>query len=153
MRGKKPNLPTDRDEQGRVRLMPPAGLTKAARKIWDHLEPKIPNLVPAHTHILADLCTCIDVVTRLQKRVNREGYILTGCKGQKIKHPALQILRDYRQILLRYADNFGLTPVALIRLAGQGAAGSDGKKPPAGRGVDPDDPLNGRFNRHLERVN
>lgn len=147
MRGRKPSGKQDEEGKSRIRLMPPPGLTKGARTIWDHLEPKIPNLVPAHTHILADLCSCIDVTNRLQKRVNREGYVLKGCKGQKIKNPALQILREYRLAVQRYATEFGLTPVAILRLTGQGAGTDGGKTPPAGRGKDPDDPLNGRFQR------
>ncbi len=141
MKGRRGSVKT---ESTRVRIIPPK-MTKGARRFWDQLEPKIPTLAPIHAPLLADFCRCLDWVDRLEKRILREGIVIKGDRGGRIRNPVIQTLREYRLAVQRYGVEFGCTPWSIVRLTGQPAG--DDKQPIASRGHDPDDPLSGRWKK------
>lgn len=49
---------------------------------------------------------CVDLILQ----VEREGQIITGDKGMKVKHPAMQLIRDATTQMLSISRRFGLTP-------------------------------------------
>lgn len=139
MKGRRPNSPSESKLLGfpgkrsevetpgaePQTLVKPPLLLKGALEVWDRLLPIAPGIRAEHAEAFADLCNCAYRLSKLERRIEREGLVIQGAKGTR-KNPALQIAREYRQAFQRACEQFGLTPVAAARL-GKGA-----KPKPAG---------------------
>ncbi len=91
----------------------PAFLAEEARPYWRRLAPRLRKLgllseldVPA----LADLCVCWARLDACELDVKTRGLLVNGERG-KVKNPACQLARQYRDQLWKLAARFGLTPV------------------------------------------
>ncbi len=49
---------------------------------------------------------------RARKVLAEEGYFALGSMGQIVEHPALSVERQAHSMFLRFAEQYGLTPVA-----------------------------------------
>jgi P27 family predicted phage terminase small subunit len=78
--------------------------------VWDELAPLMKGVKSADSVAFADLCVCVSRVRELEELVQKEGLILTDGAGGRRKHPALQVVREYRLSIQRWAGEFGLTP-------------------------------------------
>ena len=65
---------------------------------------------------LIGMATAYDRMVKAGRVVNQEGFFARGSQGQLVAHPALKIERDSAQLLLKFNEQFGVTPVARVRL-------------------------------------
>jgi P27 family predicted phage terminase small subunit len=61
----------------------------------------------------AVLCEEVATHRAAAEIVRREGITVPGARGrERVRHPAVQIMRDSAQTIRAYAQEFGLTPSA-----------------------------------------
>lgn len=53
---------------------------------------------------------------RARKVLIEEGYFALGSMGQIVEHPALSIERQAHSMFLRFAEQYGLTPIARAKI-------------------------------------
>jgi P27 family predicted phage terminase small subunit len=64
---------------------------------------------------LIDMCVVAARVLECERELSTNGLVIAGVNGPA-KNPAATILNQYRGALQRYRSDFGLTPVARVRL-------------------------------------
>lgn len=98
----------------------PRGLTQEARKVWEEVAPAVLDLQTCDRAQLADYCTLVARLHYLERKIMKEGYLVNAYSSSKNpvkkKNPLLQIAREYRSAMQRWASEFGLTPVSRQRL-------------------------------------
>lgn len=120
--GKRP-LPEPVVIGGRTQsLDPPEPFPEAARVLWDELVPilsEVGVLSPVDRPALIALCRQWARAQAAAEQIEQGGQqtlLSTGSTGQVIEHPLLGIERAASALLLRFAEQYGLTPVARTRL-------------------------------------
>jgi P27 family predicted phage terminase small subunit len=136
MRGRKPKpIETRRREgnQGKRKLPAPIelpgglaerNLPPAARQLWDELAPVLQHagvLASVDAAAFESLCMSWQRACDARAVVEEEGLFSFGSMGQVIEHPALSIERNARAEFLKFAEQFGITPVARARIAAAAA--------------------------------
>jgi P27 family predicted phage terminase small subunit len=98
---------------------PPDGLPELAKEYWRKLVPRLAQVgildrvdIPA----LEAMAVAYDRMVKSRRVIDREGFFARGSQGQLVAHPALKIERDSAQLLLKFNEQFGTTPVARVRL-------------------------------------
>lgn len=98
----------------------PADLPAAAAEFWDEL---VPILTAAGVADRVDraslvaLCVQWERAETARRVIDSEGYFALGSMGQLVEHPALAIERQAHTLLLRFAEQYGLTAAARARIA------------------------------------
>lgn len=104
----------------------PSWLHPYARAVWRELGPglhKVGRLEPEDRYGFATYCQAVAIermaaeeLTRLQTDDEGEpvsaGVLVPSYRGQRVKHPALQIFRDAAGVVRAFGMDFGLTPDA-----------------------------------------
>jgi P27 family predicted phage terminase small subunit len=133
MRGRKPTPVEQREREGNPgkRRMPkavvlaPGELVKPelpgeASELWDELVPVLTEANVLHRIDSAALeALCIQWHRSVQARevLSREGLFSLGSMGQTVEHPALAVERSAHTLFVRFAEQYGITPVARARIA------------------------------------
>lgn len=65
---------------------------------------------------LADYCLCRVRLEECERQIAEQGVLIPGQRGL-VKNPALQIARQYRAAMQKWADLFGLTPASRSRIS------------------------------------
>lgn len=110
----------------------PAGLSAAAGRVWDHVmrEMRATKAIrPVDAEVLEVYCETVVRYRTAEKRLVKEGPLVEGQKGELVKNPLHQIVRDNAHVIRVYARELGLTPSARSGITlpeappdGQGAA-------------------------------
>ncbi len=91
----------------------PDGLPDDAQKVWRRIAPLLAErglLTALDVETLRDLCLCAARLREAEALVKKNGLLVDGYRGSKVKNPAATMAREYRQDLYRWAAKFGLTP-------------------------------------------
>lgn len=98
---------------------PPAHLPADARDFWTATVPRLVSAgivdrvdIPA----LEMLATQYARAVQARRVVAEEGHFTRGSMGQIIEHPALKIERNATKAFQSLSEQFGITPVARVRL-------------------------------------
>jgi P27 family predicted phage terminase small subunit len=98
-------------------LSPPAGMTRAAKKIWQELAPDLADkgcLTPWDIYAFEAFCEAVaqyrECRTLLQKSTTYGKFIDKGAAGGVIKSPYHQMMRDCIETMAKIGGRFGLTP-------------------------------------------
>ena len=117
--GKRP-LPEPIKLRGASALEKPDDLPARAAGLWDELVPVLEQaglLNRIDEAALTALCLQWQRACDARTVVEQEGLVAIGSHGQLIEHPMLAAERAAHQLLLRYAEQYGITPVARARIA------------------------------------
>jgi len=116
-------LPTPLLVAGRPDLQefaePPEHLTEMAREFWADI---IVQLVQVGMIDRVDrptiemICTTWDEYMKADRVVRDQGFFAAGPSGTIREHPALKMRRLARAEFFKYAEQYGLTPMARTRL-------------------------------------
>ncbi len=99
------------------KVKPPSYLSAKAKKLFKETAPNIIGMKQEHAAQLADYCHCLTRLISIERQITNEGIMKKGrMPGTKVKNPRLQIAREYRQAIQRWAEVFGLTPIGAMRL-------------------------------------
>ena len=116
-------LPTPRLVAGRPELEelrdPPAHLTAAAQEFWGEIVVqlvKVGMIDRVDRPALELICTTWDEYSKADRVVREQGFFAAGPSGQIKEHPALKMRRLARAEFFKYAEQYGLTPMARTRL-------------------------------------
>lgn len=97
---------------------PPAYLPEEALQEWQRVVGLLMDrgdLSALDQAGLADYCICTVRLKECEADISARGVLIPGQRGQ-VKNPSLQIARQYRAALQKWADMFGLTPSSRSRL-------------------------------------
>lgn len=96
------------------RVAMPAHLSPGAKSVWKRLAPELARkglLTAWDRDVFAVFCEAV-VHHREACELARRGVLVKGQKGEAVKNPALQIVRDSAQTIRAFAQEFGLSPSA-----------------------------------------
>jgi len=88
--------------------------------MWDELVPilsKANVLSSVDGAALTALCIQWERSVQARAVLKRQGLFSLGSMGQLVEHPAVQTERSAHLMFLRFAEQFGITPVARTRIA------------------------------------
>jgi len=100
-------------------LAAPAWLCASAKGAWDQYAPELQRIgvltlidVPA----FGALCTLAADVATEDDAVRRTGALIKSARGRPMANPFLRLRDKHLELLLRYSENFGMTPSARSRV-------------------------------------
>lgn len=100
-------------------MVPPEGMTREVRAVWDftarHLE-TMGLAMPSDRECLRAYCEAVVDHARAAEIVAKSALLIKGIQGGMVRNPAYQIKRDAARTMLRFAQEFGLTPSARSRI-------------------------------------
>ena len=76
----------------------PNGLGKATGNLWREITGTY-QLRPDELRLLSDCCREMDLIDLLQKTVDSGGVLVPGSRGQQVIKPAIQEIRQHRNVL------------------------------------------------------
>lgn len=100
-----------------VPSMPP-GLPERAQQEWSRVVALLAargDLSELDQAPLGDYCVCAVRLAELEADITKRGVLVKGQRGL-VKNPSVQISREYRTALARWADALGLTPASRNRM-------------------------------------
>ncbi|WP_051580631.1 phage terminase small subunit P27 family [Pseudonocardia acaciae] len=118
-------------------LTPPEDAAPAVLAVWRRVvaELEAMNLAfPADADCLRGYCEAVVSHRRACEVLARSGVLVKGLHGNLVRNPALQIQRDAALTMLRFAQEFGLTPSARSSIRAAEATGAGDDNPFAGSG-------------------
>lgn len=118
MRGRKPELGTDRNAIART-PKPPTWLSKDAKAEWRRIMPLLIErriLTDADMGSVENYCCAIGQVREMQRVVAVEGHVVSTDRGPRA-HPAVKVQADAMTRARLLAAELGLTPVSRSRPA------------------------------------
>ncbi|WP_460406566.1 phage terminase small subunit P27 family [Actinophytocola sediminis] len=96
-------------------LLPPEGITAEVRAVWDftvlHLE-IMGTAAASDRDALHAYCEAVVAHAKASEILAKSAVLIKGIHGALVRNPALQIQRDSARSMLRFAQEFGLTPSA-----------------------------------------
>lgn len=96
----------------------PAKLRAGGRRLWDDITTQW-QLRPDELQLLEDCCREVDLIARLQAEVDAGDVYVEGSMGQRVINPAIQEIRQHRNVLKQMLAKLGLPD------APAGSSGSD----------------------------
>jgi P27 family predicted phage terminase small subunit len=93
----------------------PEWLVDEAQEVWHTVAPMLIEhglLSVVEEEQLAVYCTAVALHRQAAREVERDGLIVNGAMGGKVKNPALTVLREAATTIRQFAAEFGLTPSA-----------------------------------------
>lgn len=90
-------------------LNPPSGLQPCALPYWERLTAGL-DVHPCDVWALADWALCWARLNQVEQRLEREGLIVEGYRGNRVKNPLMSVVKDYRDSVLWYAKKFRASP-------------------------------------------
>lgn len=100
-------------------LKMPKDLPDSAQKEWRRVVPTLFKLgIVNHLDqmALADYCLCVHRLEQCEQEVTDKGVLIQSRDRGMVKNPALQLAREYRTSIQKWADQFGLTPSSRGRM-------------------------------------
>lgn len=97
---------TELDEQA------PAG-HETALGVWNRLAPDLVRkgvLTPWDIDQFAVFCDAVVRHREATRAVQEHGMLIVGQKGNEVRNPAIQVARDYADLMVKVGSRFGLTP-------------------------------------------
>ena len=70
---------------------------------------------------------CWERLRQCEQEISTYGVLVAGANGARVKNPAIQVARQYRDALFAWSKEIGLTFASRSRLS---MPGSDAGKPP-----------------------
>lgn len=105
-----------RDEPPRIIPKCPRGLHIVARKAWkDYWESPLPALLPADMEAIHRYVYAISERELLEEEI-RGNPLVPGSQGQMVRNPLFDIMRERTREIEKFREQFGLTPLARMRL-------------------------------------
>ena len=101
-------------------MQKPDDLPEAASQMWDEIVPILEEarvLNRIDTSALTAMCIQWHRSVQARQALAEEGLFAFGSTGQIVEHPALQVERAAHAMFIRFAEQFGITPVARARIA------------------------------------
>lgn len=108
---------------GQGEVVPPAWLVEldedasgggeTALGVWERLAPDLVRKGVLTAWDVDQFAVFCDAVVRHREAtrvVDREGTLVEGQKGNLVRNPAIQIARDYADLMVKVGSRFGLTP-------------------------------------------
>jgi P27 family predicted phage terminase small subunit len=96
----------------------PTGMPSRAQQEWYRmveLLQKRGDLSELDQAAIADYCLCLARLENLEADITKRGELVRGQRG-KVKNPSIQLAREYRASLMKWADALGLTPASRNRM-------------------------------------
>lgn len=93
----------------------PVKLSDEAMAEWKRIRETAPWIEASDAAALADRCVCWERMLRAQEEVNTTGLTVDTKEGVKL-NPAVNALKVYRQALVRYDAELGLTSSSRSRV-------------------------------------
>jgi P27 family predicted phage terminase small subunit len=108
LKGRTMKKTTENADQG-----PYGDFSPAARREWRRIGKILREshrLRPEDAGALAELVRCWDQVQLTEAEIAKTGLTITGRFGVQVENPLVRVAARYRDQLLRYQRQFGLTP-------------------------------------------
>jgi P27 family predicted phage terminase small subunit len=86
---------------------------ETALDVWHKLAPDMEKtgvLTPWDVDEFAVFCDAVVNHRRASEEVRKYGLLVQGAKGNLVKNPAVQIARDYADLMVKVGARFGLSP-------------------------------------------
>jgi len=118
-------------------MVPPADLSAEVLAVW---QARLPELEAMRLAFPSDIdswrayCEAVVIHEKASRVLAQSPILVKGLHGGLVRNPALQIQRDAALALLRFAQQFGLTPSARATVEAAKTAGSEVSNPFAGTG-------------------
>jgi P27 family predicted phage terminase small subunit len=109
----------------------PEDISQTARSVWRET---VAALKPTGVLTIADIetlrhyCEAVARYRQASDSLNKSGLLVRGRKGDAVKNPLNQIVRDNADLVRAYARELGLTPSSRASLRGGDAPSSAGSK-------------------------
>lgn len=87
--------------------------TETALDVWNQLAPDLEKtgvLTPWDVEHFAVFCDAVINHRRASEEVHKHGLLVYGAKGNLVRNPAVQVARDYADLMVRFGARFGLSP-------------------------------------------
>jgi P27 family predicted phage terminase small subunit len=100
-------------------MVPPDGITEEVREIWEYTVRHLAVMglaLPSDRDCLRGYCEAVVSHAKACKILAHSSILIKGIHGNMVRNPALQIQRDAARNMLRFAQEFGLTPAARSRI-------------------------------------
>lgn len=107
----------------------PSWLSDDVRAVWDRVVTELRHMrvvTAADTDALVVYCQAVVHHREACEQVNRDGLMMIGQKGELVKNPAMQFVRDQAVLIKVMASQFGLTPAARVGLTAGEAPSVEG---------------------------
>lgn len=114
------NLPAPLESAAELSAAAPNMLGEAGSELWDELYAQLSVagvLKASDRAALLALCLQWDRAMLMAEVLEEQGHFSKGSMGQLTEHPALKVEARAHQLLLRFAAEYGATPVARARIA------------------------------------
>lgn len=114
--GKAPNVP--KAEPLQVKECP-EWMPATGRELWEELSVRLSEsgvITVLDESALEALCLSYALMRQAAAEMLKEGFTVTGDKGTIKKHPAFSIYKSNADTYRRFAEQFGLSPLARQRL-------------------------------------
>lgn len=121
-------LPENEPRPPQVAPEAPEWLSMEAQAEWDRIVPVLDTLgllTAVDRAALAAYCTAWALVVDAAQEIQAFGLLVEGQKGERVKNPAIQVLRDATATCKGFCAEFGLTPSARSRMTAPGAQEPD----------------------------
>lgn len=110
---RKDRINTSEPKPASVVVECPTWLPPTAKTVWSRLGPDLAKkevLTFWDVDLFARFCWFSAQSMKLMKQVDKEGLIVKGDKGVRVKNPAMQLIRDMTAEMRAIGAKFGLTP-------------------------------------------
>lgn len=100
-------------------MVPPEGITPEVREVWDFTVEHLAIMgtaAPSDRDALRAYCEAVVAHAKACAILARTSILIKGMHGGMVRNPAHQIQRDAAHTMLRFAQEFGLTPSARTRI-------------------------------------
>lgn len=90
-----------------------SGEHETALGVWSRLAPDLERtgvLTPWDVDQLAVFCDAVVRHREATRAVQHHGILIEGQKGNEVRNPAIQVARDYADLMVKVGSRFGLTP-------------------------------------------
>lgn len=128
-----PNEPQPREGTMEV----PADVSDEVAAVWRARLPELEAMklaFPSDIDSWRAFCEAVVIHEKASRILATSPVLIKGLHGGLIRNPALQVQRDAALSLLRFAQQFGLTPSARATVEAQSKAGAEATNPFAGTG-------------------
>lgn len=89
------------------------GEHESALGVWRRLAPDLERkgvLTPWDVDSFAVFCDAVVRHRDATRAVETHGILILGQKGNEVRNPAIQVARDYADLMVKVGSRFGLTP-------------------------------------------
>lgn len=97
-------------------LKPPPGMSRKALYVWRELIESMGSDTVAirYKHQLAEYCEAVVRARECRADLATRGLMVKGQKGEMVKNPSNQLLREAVAVMVSLGDRFGLSPAKAL---------------------------------------